>query len=180
MKFNIIAARSSNNKIGNDMELPWPRLPEDMTHFRRKTMGHPVIMGRRTWQSMKCSPLAGRPNYIVSSTLDRIENHDDVIVVPSLQHALDDIALRDDVSHTPWVIGGGQLYAEALAHPDASKLHLTEVQLTVPGDVDFPQIDERRWKPIEDISGYSGSTNIHYCFTVYARHQKPTYPKPLR
>lgn len=130
----LVAAVARGGVIGRDGVLPW-RLPEDMAHFRAVTMGHPVIMGRRTWESLpdRFRPLPGRRNVVVTrSTAWAAEGAERA---PSLDAALELLAGETRVS----VIGGGQLFAEAL--PLANELLLTELDLEVEGDTFFPAWD---------------------------------------
>jgi len=127
----LVAAVARGGVIGRDGRLPW-RLPEDMAHFREVTLGHPVVMGRRTWESLPESfrPLPGRRNVVVSRneawTAEGAER------AVSLDAALEVLTHEERVS----VIGGGQLFAEAL--PAAAELLLTELDLEVEGDTFFP------------------------------------------
>lgn len=160
MYFSLIAAVSDNGVIGNGLDLPWDRIKSDLSYFRKVTLGNPVIMGRRTWESLKRKALPGRANYIVSSTLDQVDDPN-VIVVRALQDALDDIAGRDDVPHRPFVIGGAQLYQEALKHPKLRWMDLTTIHLTVDGDVKFPDFDAAKWLALDSERVYDAETNYH-------------------
>ncbi len=127
----MIAAVGSNGCIGVDGDLPW-RLSEDLKHFRRNTVGHAVIMGRRTWDSIG-RPLPKRRNIVVTRQLAlRIEGAE---VVHSLEEALQ-LAYEGD--EDPRIIGGATLYAEAL--PLATRLLLTEVDQAPEGDTFFPDL----------------------------------------
>jgi dihydrofolate reductase len=145
----LIAAVARNGVIGRGGVLPW-HLSGDMAHFRDVTRGCPVIMGRRTWDSLspRYRPLPGRANIVVSrrsgSTAEGAQ------VAPSLQAALRLAQMRLDASRRVFVIGGAQLYREAM--PQADGLELTEVQADVTGDVQFPfwdraAFDEVRREP---------------------------------
>jgi dihydrofolate reductase len=145
----LIAAVARNGVIGRGGVLPW-HLSGDMAHFRDVTRGCPVIMGRRTWDSLspRYRPLPGRANIVVSrrsgSTAEGAQ------VAPSLQAALRLAQTRLDASRRVFVIGGAQLYREAM--PQADRLELTEVQADVAGDVQFPfwdraAFDEVRREP---------------------------------
>ncbi len=127
----MIAAVGSNGCIGVDGDLPW-RLSEDLKHFRRNTVGHAVIMGRRTWDSIG-RPLPKRRNIVVTRQLAL--RLDGVDVVHSLEDALQ-LAYEGD--EDPRIIGGATLYAEAL--PLATKLLLTEVDQAPEGDTFFPDL----------------------------------------
>ena len=136
----VIAAVSLNGVIGRDGDLPW-HLPEDLRHFRRNTVGHAIIMGRKTWESIG-RPLPRRRNIVVTRQRDlSIEGCE---VVHSLDEAL---ALAHQEDAEPRVIGGASLYAEAL--PQATRLLLTEVQREVDGDTFFPAWRPEDWRESE-------------------------------
>jgi len=142
VRLELIVARARNGVIGDRGSLPW-RLPEDLAHFKRTTLGHPVVMGRRTWDSIG-RPLPGRRNIVV--TRNRAWQAAGAEAVPDLAAAL---ALCDaGGSALPvrvFVIGGAQLYAEALAgYVDA--LHITEIDADIPGDTYFPALEPGRWR----------------------------------
>jgi dihydrofolate reductase len=131
----LIAAVARNGVVGRDGKLPW-HLGADMAHFRDLTRGCPVIMGRRTWDSLspRYRPLPGRANIVVSRRAGlTVEG---AHVAPSLPAALRLAQLRLDASRRVFVIGGAQLYREAMPHADV--LELTEVQAEVAGDTQFP------------------------------------------
>jgi len=132
----LVAAVASNGVIGKDGGMPW-RLPEDLKHFKNLTLGHPVIMGRKTWQSLG-KALPGRENIVV--TRQPGYEAPGAAVASSLDAAL---ALCAGES-TAFVIGGGELYAAAL--PLAAGLVITEIQRDYEGDARFPQYDHSRWK----------------------------------
>jgi dihydrofolate reductase len=132
----LVAAVASNGIIGANGELPW-RLPEDLQHFKRITMGHPVIMGRRTWESLK-GPLPGRDNIVVTGTAGY--EAPGAAVASSLEAALA-LCLGESVV---FVIGGSRLFAESL--PFAAGLVMTEIDREFEGDTWFPEYDRSRWK----------------------------------
>jgi dihydrofolate reductase len=130
----LIWAQSTSGVIGRNGGIPW-RLPEDQARFKALTMGHTVVMGRRTWESLpaKVRPLPGRRNLVVTRQTDFTANG--AIVVQSLDQALTD--------PDTWVVGGEQIYA--LAMPRASRCEVTEVDIDLPredGDVVAPILDE--------------------------------------
>lgn len=137
LSITLIVAVAKNRVIGRDNALPW-RLPEDLKHFKAITLGHPIIMGRKTWASIG-RPLPGRTNIVVSRSPDRIAP--EVTVVCSLQEAINAAAATgtDEV----FVIGGAEIYRQAL--PLAHRLQLTEIDQDYPGDVFFPELDQREW-----------------------------------
>lgn len=131
----LVAAVASNRIIGANGQLPW-RLPEDLRHFKKLTMGHPVIMGRRTWESLK-GPLPGRENIVVTRTPGY--EAPGAAVASSLDAALA-LCAGEPLA---FVIGGQQLFAESL--PLAAGLVLTEIQRDYQGDTWFPEYDRSRW-----------------------------------
>jgi dihydrofolate reductase len=135
MRRSLIVARAHNGVIGRDNALPW-RLPADLAFFKRTTMGHPIIMGRRTWQSIGRA-LPGRRSIVVSRTL--AGSGADVVVVPSLADAWQAAAPAGEA----FVIGGARLFAEAL--PEADRIYLTEVDGDVEGDVSIPPFVPGDW-----------------------------------
>lgn len=136
-RVSLIAAVAANGVIGSDNTLPW-RLPEDLKRFKALTLGHSIIMGRRTHESIG-RPLPGRRNLIVSrNPAYRAEGCE---TVTSLEQA---IAKSGASADEVFVIGGAQIYAEAL--PLAYRLYLTEIQRAFSGDAVFPDIDKSRWK----------------------------------
>ena len=132
---SFVVAMDRNRVIGRDNALPW-KLPDDMAYFKRVTMGHAVIMGRRTWESIG-KPLPGRRNIVV--TRNRAYEAPGCTVVGSL-----DEAFRAAEGETEaCIIGGTSLFEEAL--PEADVLHLTEVEAEVEGDTWFPEFDRSEW-----------------------------------
>jgi len=132
---SLVVAKARNGVIGRDNRLPW-RLPADLAYFKRVTMGHPVIMGRRTWESIG-RPLPRRLNIVVS----RNPAYDarGATVVSSLADAWRAAGEAEEAC----VIGGTSLFAEAL--PTADRIHLTEVDADVAGDTFFPPFDRSGW-----------------------------------
>jgi len=156
-RFSIIAAVASNGVIGRDNRLPW-HLSDDLKRFRALTMGHHVIMGRRTWESIG-RLLPGRtmvivtrnPGYAVPGCL----------VAHSLQEA---VALAGD-DHEVFVIGGAELYREALK--SAARVYLTEVHAEFEGDARFPEFDRSAWREVSRESGSDPA--LPHDFVVYER-----------
>lgn len=136
MRRSLIVARARNGAIGLANAMPW-HLPADLAHFKRTTLGHPVIMGRRTWESIGRA-LPGRKNIVVSRTPGfRAEGAQ---VVGSLEEAW----RASEGAEEAFVIGGAHLYAEAL--PEADRIYLTDVMAEVEGDTFFPRLDPRDWR----------------------------------
>ena len=132
----LVAAVAANGIIGAKGQLPW-HLPEDLKHFKRLTLGHPVIMGRRSWESLR-KPLPGRDNIVVTRT--PAYEAAGAAVASSLPAALA-LCAGEPVA---FVIGGSRLFAESL--PLAAGLVMTEIYKDFEGDTWFPQYDRTRWK----------------------------------
>lgn len=155
MELAIIVARAKNGVIGVNNTLPW-RLPEDLKHFKNTTLGHPIIMGRNTWQSLG-KALPGRRNIVVSRNPDF--EAEGAEVFSSLEDAIDACAGLDQV----FIIGGAQIYDEALAYVD--KLIITEVDIEVDGDAFFPNIDDMMWEETSREVHHNG--DLGYAFVTY-------------
>ncbi len=137
MVFFVVAV-AENGVIGNNGELPWGRLPADLQHFKRLTLGHPVIMGRRTFDSLGRA-LPKRPNIVVTRQADwTAPGCETAASLPAaLERAL---ALNEEVC----VIGGGEIYQQAL--PAADVIYLTEVHHDFEGDAVFPPLSSTEWR----------------------------------
>jgi dihydrofolate reductase len=135
MEAIIIVARSTQGVIGVDNELPW-RLPADLKHFKATTLGHPIIMGRNTWESLGRA-LPERRNIVISRTPGFAA--EDAETFQSLEDALDACATSEKV----FIIGGAQVYEQAIDLVD--KMIITEVELDVVGDAHFPEFEEEDW-----------------------------------
>lgn len=157
---SVIAAMAENRVIGRGGGLPW-RLPDEMREFKRKTVDHTVIMGRRTWEELG-RPLANRRNVVLSRNPSFQPSG--ATVVPSLDEALALGATEREV----FVIGGAELYRQAL--PIAHRLHLTTVHAEVEGDTWFPDFEEADWA-LEEETHHPADERHPYAFTtrVYRR-----------
>ncbi|WP_374764884.1 dihydrofolate reductase [Yunchengibacter salinarum] len=140
MTVSLIAARARDNVIGQDGAMPW-HLPRDLSFFKQATLGKPVLMGRRTYQSIG-RPLPKRDNFVVSGRADF--QPEGVRVFRTLPEGL---AAARAAGAEVMVIGGATLY-EALL-PSADRLYLTDIDLSVPGDTFFPAFDEGDWAETE-------------------------------
>ncbi|CAG9174202.1 dihydrofolate reductase [Cupriavidus pinatubonensis] len=155
----LVVARARNGTIGRNNTLPW-RLPEDLAHFKRTTMGAPIIMGRKTWDSIG-RPLPGRRNIVVSRNADlKLEGAE---VATSLEDAQRLCVGVEQV----FLIGGAQLYAEAL--PSADRLVVTEIDADVEGDAFFPAIDQAKWMETSRETHHSEANGFDYAFVTYDR-----------
>jgi dihydrofolate reductase len=160
-RVSLIAAVASNGVIGSDNSLPW-QLPEDLKHFKALTLGHPVIMGRKTHESIG-RPLPGRRNIVISR--NAAFSAKGCETAASLDAALAACAgTTDEV----FVIGGAQIYAGALAK--AQRLYLTEIGAEYPGDAYFPEFDRNTWRETARELSRTES-GIDFAFAVYDRIQ---------
>jgi dihydrofolate reductase len=160
-ELSLIAALAANGMIGRDNGMPW-HLPEDLKRFRALTMGHPIIMGRRTWDALG-RPLPGRTSIVVSRQPGLIL--DGAIAVTSLDEAIEAAAAAEGGSHA-FVIGGAELYALAL--PRVQRLLLTEIADSFDGDTVFPAFDRSEWMETARESAVSAG-GLRYAFVDYAR-----------
>jgi dihydrofolate reductase len=163
----MIVAMAENQVIGRNNQLPW-HLPNDLKYFKATTLGKPVVMGRKTFESIG-KPLPRRSNIVVTS--NAAYSAEGVMVAHGVEQAIDmatNIALNDGVSEI-MVIGGAQLYAELL--PKADRLYLTLVHAKVDGDAYFPVLDKAEWSCVsrEDFGGGSGDQSYEYSFTIVER-----------
>ena len=163
MQIKLIYARAANGVIGKDGVMPW-HLPEDLAHFKRLTQGHPVIMGRKTWDSLppRFRPLPGRTNIVI--TRQAGWQADSALTAASLDDAL---RLCGDAQET-WVMGGAQIYA--LAMPLASRVEVTEIDEDFDGDAFAPQLGTQ-WHEAGRQSHVSAS-GLKFSFVSYQKQQK--------
>lgn len=136
MRVSLIAAVARNGVIGRDGDLPW-RIPADLRFFKQTTMGKPIVMGRKTFDSIG-RVLPGRTNIVVTRNADFAAK--DAIIVASL----DDAIAAADGADEVMVIGGAEIYRQAVARAD--RLYLTEVDAEPEGDAHFPEIDRSEWR----------------------------------
>jgi len=159
-RISIIVAMAQNRTIGIDNTLPW-RIPEDLKHFKTLTMGHHMIMGRKTFESIG-RPLPGRTTVVVSR--DRNLKIDGCIVAHSLAEALAACASDPEV----FVVGGADIYAQALGLADA--LYITEIRQDVAGDAWFPEFDRETWQEVaREKRSQSEPQLLEYHFVTYRR-----------
>lgn len=161
----LIVARASNGVIGRDNQLPW-HLPEDLKHFKQTTMGAPIIMGRKTHESIG-RPLPGRRNVVVTRDASRRFNGCDTVT--DLPAALA-LAAQDQAPEA-FLIGGAQLYAEGMVMAD--KLIVTEIMADYEGDATFPELDPNEWEEVSREAHHANAPNtFDYAFVVYQRKNR--------
>jgi dihydrofolate reductase len=158
MPVTVVAAVARNGVIGRDGDLPW-HLPEDLRRFKQLTMGHVLVMGRKTFESIG-RPLPGRTTIVVTRQAGWPAPQD-VLVAGDLEAALQQAAALDD---DVFVVGGAEVYRQALGEADV--LELTEVDAEPEGDVHFPQVDWSQWRETSRIVGEG------FDFVTYQRREE--------
>jgi dihydrofolate reductase len=169
---SLVVAVAKNGVIGRDNTLPW-RIPEDLKRFKALTMGKPVIMGRKTWDSLPKKPLPGRTNIVI--TRNRAFRADGAIVVHSFADAVAKAGSGEIA-----VIGGEAIFAEAL--PIADIIHMTQVNASPEGDAFMPLINRAHWREAS-CDGPHSADGLQYSFVTLERYLPGTTgigvsPKP--
>lgn len=167
MNLAIIVAAAKNGVIGKNNQLPW-HLPQDLKYFKAVTLGKPVIMGRKTFESIG-RPLPGRTNIVV--TRDKLWcPHSEIVVVHSLEQAIsraaDVIAASATTMDEAMIIGGAEIYRTAL--PLANKIYLTEIDAEPDGDAFFSPLDGRIWELESSMTG-DDTAQVSHRFLIYRR-----------
>lgn len=164
MRIHVIVAAAENGVIGRDGAMPW-RIPEDLKRFKALTMGSPMIMGRKTWDSIG-RPLPGRESVVVTRQKTAIPG---ATVVHSIDEALEHCRARG-VSDC-FVVGGGEIYAQAL--PRADVVHLTRVHAAPEGDARFPALGPE-WREVSrEERSQQEPTSLRYSFVTYEQDRHP-------
>ena len=157
---SLIAAIAKNRVIGDENKLPW-HFSADLKHFRRITMGKPIIMGRKTFESLK-GPLPGRSNIIISR--NKNYKREGCTVFPSSEEALHALKSVEEIM----IIGGASLYNQLL--PIANRLYLTLIHKDFEGDTFFPIIDFNQWREVERKNfPIDSDLGFSFSFAVYER-----------
>lgn len=163
MDISLIVAMAENGVIGRNNQLPW-RLPADLQYFKRITLGKPIIMGRKTYESIG-KPLPGRQNIVISHQTNLVLEGCDV--VSSIQEALDCAGNAPEVM----IIGGATIYEQAL--PIATKLYITKIHENIPGDTYFPSLDLSLWTEVSSQHQPKDDRNPHdYSFCICQKTNK--------
>jgi dihydrofolate reductase len=162
MQVNMIFARAANGVIGNNNTLPW-HLPEDMAHFKRLTNGWPVIMGRKTWDSLppRFRPLPGRANIVITRQPGWAQ--EGARVAASVEDAIAQCGNAEQV----WVIGGAQVYAQA--EPHADRIEVTEIAQDFEGDAFAPLLGTQWLETARE--DHKSSNGLKFSFITYNKHQ---------
>ena len=158
----LVVAMGMNREIGVDNQLPW-HLPKDLKHFKEITSGHPIIMGRKTYESIG-KPLPNRTNIVVSRKNDWFE--EGILIVGSLKEA---IKFAKKLDENIFIIGGGNIFEQTMDIAD--KLEVTEIKTTIEADTFFPKIDPKIWTKTEEICHEKDEkNNFDFCFQTFTRN----------
>lgn len=163
MEISLIVALANNYCIGNNNQLPW-RQSADLQHFKKLTNGKPIIMGRKTFESIG-RPLPNRPNIIIT----RDKNY----IAPGCEiyHSLDEALAAYKDSAEIMIIGGAQIFEQAL--PLATRMYLTWIDTTVEGDAFFPEFDKIEWQEVSHEKHFADEKNqFDYTFIIMEKHDK--------
>lgn len=162
---SAIVAMAENRVIGKDNKLPW-HLPADLKHFKSITTGHPILMGRKTYESIG-RPLPNRTNIIM--TRDAAYHAAGCIVVTSIEKALEQATVHE--AGEIFIIGGAEIYRQLMPH--IQRIYLTIVHHQFDGDAYFPELDMDEWKKVENVKHAPDEQNIYaYEFVTLERNIK--------
>jgi len=172
MRINLIYARARNGVIGRDNALPW-HLPQDLVHFKRMTAGSPVVMGRKTWDSLpqRFRPLPGRANIVVTRQSNL--QCEGATVVHDLAQAQSVCAAMPIPPQELWVIGGAEIYASAL--PLAQRIVVTELARDFDGDAFAPALDANWTETAREEQ--VAPDGMQFAFVTYLRQPRPVGPQ---
>ena len=157
----LVVAMGLNREIGVDNQLPW-HLPKDLKHFKEITSGHPIIMGRKTYESIG-KPLPNRTNIVISRKKDWFE--EGILIVGSIKEA---IKFGQKIDEDIFIIGGGNIFEQTMDIAD--KLEVTEIKTNIEADTFFPKIDPKIWTKTDEICHEKDEkNNFDFCFQTFQR-----------
>jgi len=157
----IVVAMGRNREIGKENQLLW-HLPKDLKHFKEITSNHPIIMGRKTYESIG-KPLPNRTNIVISRKTDWFE--EGILIVGSIKEA---IKFAKKIDENIFIIGGGNIYEQTIDLAD--QLEITSVDATLEADTYFPKIDEKNWRKTNEICHEKDEKNqFDFCFQTFER-----------
>ena len=160
VNLSIVVATADNNIIGDKNKLLW-HIPEDLKRFKKLTLGHSIIMGRKTYESLPKKPLPGRENIILSTSISYIP---DCIIKNSYEQVLLHVQNKEE----SFVIGGGEIYR--LFFPYVKKIYLTRLNEQFSGDTSFPEISETDWEVMETTPVHrDGTSGFTFSYITYIR-----------
>jgi len=157
----IVVAMGERNEIGSDNQLLW-NLPKDLKHFKDLTSGHPIIMGRKTYESIG-KPLPNRTNIVVSRKKDWFQ--EGILIVGSIKEA---VKFAKKIDENIFIIGGGNIYEQTMEIAD--RLEVTLVRAHLEADTFFPKIDDKIWRKTDEIChGKDEKNEYDFCFQTYEK-----------
>ncbi|MBE2273348.1 MAG: dihydrofolate reductase [Flavobacteriales bacterium] len=157
----LVVAMGLNREIGVDNQLPW-HLPKDLKHFKEITSGHPIIMGRKTYESIG-KPLPNRTNIVISRKKDWFE--EGILIVGSIKEA---IKFGQKIDEDIFIIGGGNIFEQTMDIAD--KLEVTEIKTNIEADTFFPKIDPKIWTKTDEVCHEKDEkNNFDFCFQTFQR-----------
>ena len=157
----LVVAMGLNREIGVDNQLPW-HLPKDLKHFKEITSGHPIIMGRKTYESIG-KPLPNRTNIVISRKKDWFE--EGILIVGSIKEA---IKFGQKIDEDIFILGGGNIFEQTMDIAD--KLEVTEIKTNIEADTFFPKIDPKIWTKTDEICHEKDEkNNFDFCFQTFQR-----------
>ena len=166
MKVSIITARSKNGVIGSENSLPW-KMPSDMRFFKQTTIGHHVLVGRKTYQSFNVE-LVERPALILTRQSDYQPNYKDDQVIATLEEGIEIAKQMGEMEL--FIIGGGEIYKQALEKNLVTHMYITEIDAIITGDTFFPEFDKKDWNIIRKDTFSAGERNDYdYSFVFYEK-----------
>ena len=165
MVLSLLVAADENNLIGKDNKLPW-HLPADLKYFKNLTWGMPILMGRKTFDSIG-KPLAGRKNMIITRNKDW--QQEGVVVVYTIDEAIE-VAKKEDVKEL-FIIGGAEIFNTSITTAD--RIYLTRIHHSFEGDVYFPAISKEEWQLVKEVQGKKDEKNPYdFTFQTWERIRK--------
>jgi dihydrofolate reductase len=169
MQINLIWAQARQRVIGHQGVMPW-HLPEDLAHFKALTLGHPVVMGRKTWDSLpvRFRPLPGRTSVVITRQQNWQQNGvESAVSLPNALQICEQIKSSEGAQTAEvWVIGGAQIYAQALTL--AQRVEVTEIDAAIEGDAFAPALDAAWLETAREK--HVSKTGLSYSFVTYIRH----------
>ncbi|AFM05741.1 dihydrofolate reductase [Bernardetia litoralis DSM 6794] len=166
MKISIITARSKNGVIGSNNSLPW-KMPSDMRFFKQTTIGHHVLVGRKTYQSFNVQ-LVERPALILTTKSDYQPKYKEDQTINSLEEGIKKAKEQNETEL--FIIGGGEIYKQALDKNLVTNMYITELDAIIEGDTFFPNFEESEWNVVRNDSFAAGEKNDYdYSFVLYEK-----------
>jgi dihydrofolate reductase len=172
MRISFLVAVATNGVIGRDNKLPW-HLSSDLKRLKALTMGHHIVMGRKTWDEIGRKPLPGRTNVVISRS--RIDPQENVIPVSTIEQAFDAVPQSEDEL---FILGGAEIFRQTM--PRATRMYITQVHAEVAGDTYFPEFDDvNEWQLVDREDFEADAKNDHpYSFLTYDRVAAASHPVP--